>query len=394
VRKRLVLRIGLSAVAVGAIGFGAWVFSLPPTLAIAPAPPIPQDETNATLAALKPPQRERPLIAIIGANEGTETTDYLMPFGILKRADVADVMALATKAGPVTLYPALNKVEPQATVAQFDAQHPDGADYVIVPAMRRADDPAVLQWIKAQSEKGAIIIGVCVGATVVANAGLLDGKRATTHWYVLKGMLKDHPAIRYVPNRRFVVDGRVATTTGISASMPMTLTLIEAIAGRAKAEEVAVGLRLYEWDARHESDAFTFTRPFALTAMANKLAFWNREQLGIELTAGVDEVSLAVVGDAWSRTYRARAMVFAATADAVRTRGGLRIYPEEVATSWPAERLIPSFENAPPAKALDEALSNIEARYGTRTVSMVAMQLEYRWPREPEDVQIRFQMSP
>ncbi len=79
------------------------------------------------LAALKPPTRSRPVIAIIGINDATEATDYLTPFGILKRADVADVTALATQPGPVMLYPAL-KVEPQATVARFDLLHPDGAD--------------------------------------------------------------------------------------------------------------------------------------------------------------------------------------------------------------------------------------------------------------------------
>ena len=115
---------------------------------------------------MKPPKRQRPLIAIVGINDATETTDYLMPYGILRRADVADVVALATEPGPVTLYPAL-KVEPQATVADFDAQHPDGADYVIVPAMSRDDDPAVLQWIRSQAAKGAIVIGVCAGAKVV-----------------------------------------------------------------------------------------------------------------------------------------------------------------------------------------------------------------------------------
>ena len=207
------------------------------------APPIAKEETDATIAALKPPKRQRPLIAIIGINDATETTDYLMPYGILRRADVADVVALATKPGPMTLFPAL-KVEPQATVAEFDAQHPDGADYVIVPAMSRDDDPAALQWIRSQAAKGAIIIGVCAGAKVVGNAGLLDGKRATTHWYYLKELRDKHPAIRYVADRRLVVDRGVATTTGITASMPMSLTLIEAIAGRDKAEAVGRDLGL------------------------------------------------------------------------------------------------------------------------------------------------------
>jgi putative intracellular protease/amidase len=112
-------------------------------------------------------------------------------------------------------------------VAEFDARHPDGADYVIVPAMSRDDDPAVLEWLKSQASKGAIVIGVCAGAKVVGEAGLLDGKRATTHWYFIKELRKEHPAVRYVEDRRFVVDQGVATTTGITASMP-SLTLIEA----------------------------------------------------------------------------------------------------------------------------------------------------------------------
>lgn len=237
-KRRLLLWSGLGAVVLFlAIGAG-WIASLPPTPASAAVPPIAQAETDATLAALKPPKRERPLVAIIGINDATETTDYLMPYGILRRADVADVVALATEPGPVTLYPALT-VEAEATVSEFDAQHPEGADYVIVPAMSRDDDSAALQWIRSQAAKGAIIIGVCAGAKVVGAAGLLDGKRATTHWYFLKELRDRTPSIRYVADRRFVVDQGVATTTGITASMPMSLTLIEAIAGRDRALAVA-----------------------------------------------------------------------------------------------------------------------------------------------------------
>ena len=65
-----------------AIGSG-WLLSLPPTPSVAAPPAIAQDERDATVAALKPPKRQRPLIAIIGINDATETTDYLMPYGIL-----------------------------------------------------------------------------------------------------------------------------------------------------------------------------------------------------------------------------------------------------------------------------------------------------------------------
>ena len=376
---RLVLWCGLGAAALLATIGGAWIFTLPQAASFGATPSITKEERDATIAALHLPKRQRPLIAVIGINDSTETTDYLMPYGILRRADVADVVALGTRPGPVTLFPVLT-VEPQATVAEFDAQHPEGADYVIVPAMSRDDDPAALQWIKSQAAKGAIIVGVCAGAKVVGNTGLLDGKRATTHWYYLKELRDKHPAIHYVADRRLVVDGRVATTTGITASMPMSLTLIEAIAGRDKAEAVGRDLGLAQWDTRHDSGAFKFTRSFALTAIRNTMAFWNREQLGIELAPGVDEVSLALVADAWSRTYRSRAVTFAGTAGAQQTRSGMRIFAEQAAANWPAERRLPAIEGLQPAKALDNALYGIEARYGTRTADFVAMQLEY--PRD------------
>src|SRR5262245_16346597 len=145
--KRRRTWIATSIVVVMLIVVGLWTLSRPPDLNAASAPAIDQAETVATLAALKPPKRERPVIAVIGINDATETNDYVMPTGILRRADVADVMLVATGPGPVKLYPALT-VEPDTTVADFDWRHPDGADFVIVPAMIRDDDPAAVQWIK------------------------------------------------------------------------------------------------------------------------------------------------------------------------------------------------------------------------------------------------------
>jgi transcriptional regulator GlxA family with amidase domain len=243
--------------------------------------------------------------------------------------------------------------------------------------MSRDDDPAALGWLESQAAKGATIIGVCAGAKVVGAAGLLGGKRATTHWYFLRELRRNHPKAVYVPDRRLVVDRGVATTTGISASMPMSLALIEAIAGRPRADAVARDLGLARWDTSHDSGAFMLTRPFALTVLGNGLAFWNREELGIELSPGIDEVSLALVADAWSRTYRSRALTFASTAGAVESRNGIRIIPDRSSISWPTDRLLPAVGKRKPAEALDEALAAIEARYGTRTAGIVAMQLEY-----------------
>lgn len=374
--RRLAWWAGLGTVGVGAAIGGMWLLALPPEPRVTPQGPIAEAELDAVLHGLKPRRAERPVIAVIGINDATETTDYLMPYGVLRRSDVADVFLLSTEPGPVKLYPAL-RVEPEATVAEFDARHPRGADYVIVPAMSRDDDPAALEWLRRQASLGATIVGVCVGATVVGEAGLLDGKRATTHWYYVDQLLEAHPAIRYVPDRRLVVDRGVATTTGITASMPMILTLIQAIAGRERAEAVGREIGLTHWDARHDSGAFTLTRSFVLSVIGNALAFWRREELGIELQGGVDEVSLALIADAWSRTYRSRAITFSDTPGPKVSRHGVRIVPDRVASSWPAADRLPAIGDRQPARALAEALDAIDDRYGARTQYVVAMQLEY-----------------
>jgi hypothetical protein len=182
--------------------------------------------------------------------------------------------------------------------------------------------------------------------------------------------------MQYVPDRRLVVDGNVATTTGITASIPLSLTLIEAIAGREKAAAVAQEIGLSHWDARHASEAFKFTRPFATTVIGNALAFWNREKLGIDVTQDMDEVSLALAADAWSRTYRSHALTLSTSSDPVRSRNGVRLVPDRIGKEWKDDR-VEAFGDRAPAQALDQTLSDIASRYGAGTRYVVAMQLEY-----------------
>jgi hypothetical protein len=81
-----------AGIAVLAVAVALQFLSRPPQSPASDPPAIGEDEVAATLAALKPPKRSRPLVAMIGINESTEVTDYLMPAGILRRADVADVL--------------------------------------------------------------------------------------------------------------------------------------------------------------------------------------------------------------------------------------------------------------------------------------------------------------
>ena len=309
---------------------------------------------------------------MIAENLGTEVTDYLVPYGVLAQSGVAEVLAVATQPGPIHLMPALH-VDPQETTASFDARFPEGADYVIVPAVHRQDDPALLGWVAAQAGKGASVVGVCDGAWVVAGAGLLRGRHATGHWYSFDALVRRYPETQWLRDRRYVVDGPIVTTTGVTASIPVSLALVEAIAGGERAEAVARDLGAPDWSTAHRSDDFRLGARAVATAAGNLLAFWSHEEVGIPIDSGVDEVALALVADAYSRTYRSQAFAVSAADGRVRSRHGLWLIPDAVVPPV----MLPPLGERGAVPALDGALADIAERYGPASAAFVALQIEY-----------------
>ncbi len=366
-RWRSLLAAGL--VALSACAFGYYL-SFPSSSSNEVPPAISANEQAQTIAALKPVRGRRPVVAILGANEGSETTDYVIPYGVLMRSGVADVIALGVTDGPVSLMPALTII-PDASLQGFDNAHPEGADYVIVPAFHDRRNPAALAWLKAQAAKGAMIAGICEGALVLAEAGLLKGKRATTHWHAIDTMKSIEPGVIYVPDRRYVVDGRVVTTTGVSASLPVSLAIVEAIGGRDVANEVAANIGLSGWEVAHASKPFMLTRRDVLTVLANVLGVWRHDTIGIPVSSATDEVSLALVADAYSRTFAAS--VSALGASPVRSVNGLQFVTAGASAGFMQLSLRPG----PPVEAFRQSLHDITVRYGADTAAFVRLTLEY-----------------
>ena len=320
--------------------------------------------------------RAQPVIAVVGENTFTELTDYVVPFGILSEANVADVYALATQGGALQMFPAL-RLQPQATTSDFDVKFPEGADYVIVPAVHHADDPDLIKWIVEQSGKGSTIIGVCDGVRVLANAGLLSGHKAVGHWYSFDGLADKFPETDWLKNTRYVADKKIVTTTGVTASIPVSIALIEAIAGTGKADAVAHSLGIDNWGIEHQSDKFKLNARHIWVAAANWLAFWSKEKIGIPIEQGVDEVTLALTADAYSRTYRSKAFSLSNAEAGVKTKHGLRILPDKSFEPGSLSRVIELEDDAEAGSVLDTVLGDIKLLYGMGTAKWVALQLEY-----------------
>ncbi|MGB6006838.1 GlxA family transcriptional regulator [Castellaniella sp.] len=116
------------------------------------------------------------------------------------------------------------------------------ADLLILPGWRNADEPvpdAVTRVIRAAVDRGAIVAGLCLGAYGLAQAGVLDGRRATTHWACVPAFAARFPRVRVDAGAIFVDEGQVVTSAGIAAGLDCCLHLLARISGQAEANRVA-----------------------------------------------------------------------------------------------------------------------------------------------------------
>jgi transcriptional regulator GlxA family with amidase domain len=106
-------------------------------------------------------------------------------------------------------------------------------------ARRATEDPAIVEWIARAARRARRTTSVCTGSYLLAAAGLLDGRRATTHWALVDGLSERYPAVELDPEPVFVRDGDVWTSAGVTAGMDLALALVEEDLGAEVALAVA-----------------------------------------------------------------------------------------------------------------------------------------------------------
>lgn len=104
-------------------------------------------------------------------------------------------------------------------------------DTLVIPGgdgtMRALDRHALIEWIQQTAGRARRVVSVCTGAFLLAEAGLLDGKRATTHWLYLDEFTQRYPQVTVEPDSIFVEDGNTYTSAGITSGMDLSLHLVE-----------------------------------------------------------------------------------------------------------------------------------------------------------------------
>ncbi|OKI53652.1 DJ-1/PfpI family protein [Micromonospora sp. CB01531] len=394
---RAVVRLGavVLALAVLPVSVGATVATMNQRSVYAP----PALSPGAPAPASRPFDPTLPTAVVVLGAEGAHAGDTLGPFEVLAVTGRFNVLTAAPTPAPVALTGGLDLV-PDVTFESLTTRLGGrAADVVVVPAMPRTDEPAVLDFLRRQADDGALILSVCVGGEVAAAAGVLDGHTATSHWYYLDGLEKDFPDVRWQRGVRYVDDGQVISTAGVLSGIDGTLRVIERLTDTqvAAAAAQAVGWRHYSPGTPLPIPVQRFGPGDAIAAL-NQSYRWDAPTAGVLLSDGVGELELASPFTTYTEAvYAARTLAVSPGATTIRSRHGLTFVPRATLADAPQlDRLLvpgaaaaarhdaptthdlqPTYLHATPGFAFDGPLRDIATNVDVPSAAWRAKLLEY-----------------
>jgi putative intracellular protease/amidase len=192
--------------------------------------------------ALPVAAKERKRAAIL-VFPGVQIIDFTAPYEVLGQAGL-EVVTVAETTAPIATAMGL-RITPQFTL---DAA-PD-VNVIVVPGgdvLATQESAAVKSWLNARAPKAEVVLSVCNGAFILAKAGLLDGLSATTFAALIDGLRAAAPKTKVVSDKRFVDNGKIVTSAGLSSGIDGSLHVVEKLYGRGAAQKVAINLE-YNWD--------------------------------------------------------------------------------------------------------------------------------------------------
>jgi transcriptional regulator GlxA family with amidase domain len=170
-------------------------------------------------------------------------------FGNRLMRDTYRVLLVAEHAGSVA----------SAQIARAIADHGfddcPPLDVLLVPGgggtRREVENAALLAWLRARAADAELVTSVCTGAALLARAGVLDGRRATTNKFAFDWVVSQGPQVEWIHRARWVEDGKFVTSSGVSAGIDMALHVVARTVDAERAEMVA---RLMEYTAHTDAD--------------------------------------------------------------------------------------------------------------------------------------------
>ncbi len=319
-------------------------------------------------------------VAVVLGASGTDAADALAPFEVFASSSAVSTYTIAASAAPASLGGGL-AIMPDHTFAEVADGAVPPPDLIVVPAVDLpdgAEEQAARDFIAAAYDGGARVLGVCAGARLLAASGVLDGHRATSHWSRLGALRGSRPQVHWADGVRYVQDGRITTTAGVSSGIPGALRVLADLAGPGEAARVG---RLIDYPGWQPDQSTTIaTQGFGaadLGVLGNLALPWGRPAIDVRLDHGVGEIDAAALLEVYGYSQAAHATAVSQSGTVV-TRHGLTLRTTLAAASGERPALVAADIGSHAGRAgFDAAFEQLGRDSSPGTVRSVAKMLEY-----------------
>ena len=179
---------------------------------------------------------------------GVELLDFAGPLEVFNHMESAKVYTVAAQSGPMTIMQRMLTVVPEYTLSTAPLP-----DVLVVPGGRMEEvmqDSSVVSWIRRTTSHRQLTMSVCTGTFLLGKAGLLDGKTITTHWAATQMLQQMTPKATVMEHTRFVDQGNLVTTAGVSAGIDGALRVVARLKGMEAAKQIARIMEYDKWDPK------------------------------------------------------------------------------------------------------------------------------------------------
>jgi AraC family transcriptional regulator, transcriptional activator FtrA len=269
-----------------------------------------------------------PTAVVILGDGGTEASDFLAPYEVLAASGAYNVYAVAHERQPKALFPGQIDVLPHFSTAEFDHLIGVIPDIIVLPYIakgRTGADHEMMTWVRQHWQPNNLLVTICGGSEIAAVAGLIDGRKATTHHQILPKVRASQPQVNWVDGQRYVDDGNLVSSAGITAGVDAILHVLDRTFNRRFATNIARSV-VYPHTQYLDDPAFT-AAPQSLVVPLLNAAFKPSEDLGLLLFEGASELALAALNDTFVPAFSAGLRPISPHRRFIASRHGLQIIP-------------------------------------------------------------------
>jgi putative intracellular protease/amidase len=270
-------------------------------------------------------------VVLLGA-AGAQVTDVLAPYEVLSVTGAFNVYAVAPERRLVPLSAGLGVI-PHLSLAELDERLAgEEPAVIVVPAMPGVGGHAhqpIADWLQAHANSSTILLSICNGAEVLADARILVGRRATANWMAIGTWQRQYPATQWIRGQRYVEDGNIVTAAGVTSGIDGTLHVIGKLLGVdvANATASAIGYPHTELTASPVIPSSQFEVSDLIFPL-NAAYAWDRPTIGVVIGSDVGEIQVASILDAYTgQSFAADTVTVASERGTVRSAHGLDLVP-------------------------------------------------------------------